>query len=277
MHASPKITNEPGYTYKYAVIGIICTGAVFLLAVHSLRWFGWLLLGVVAMALLARHASRFGKHMLILVAALVLLGTFPINTNISYGHMATMACMIVATVALPVVITRHALKEKIIRFPFKHGRTWYKKEVLYILLAGIASYLFLPFYLANTSSYLNWDAPLEPSYIARLFVGTNALAIWDEIFFVGVCLALLRRHIAFVWANTAQAVLWTAFLYELGFRGWGPLVIFFFAFSQGYIFKRSNSLLYIITVHLTIDLMLFLTLLHLHNPEYLRIFVTSPL
>jgi hypothetical protein len=70
--------------------------------------------------------------------------------------------------------------------------------------------------------------------------------------------------------------MWTSFLYELGFRGWGPLLIFPFALSQGYVFKTTKSLLYIITVHLTIDFMLFLVLIHLHHPEHLRIFLTSP-
>ncbi|MEK7153879.1 MAG: CPBP family glutamic-type intramembrane protease, partial [Patescibacteria group bacterium] len=124
--------------------------------------------------------------------------------------------------------------------------------------------------------YLNWSVELDPSHIIRLFLGTNALGIWDEVFFVGVCLALLRQHMPFIWANCIQATLWTAFLYELGFRGWGPFAVFFFALSQGYIFKRSKSFLYIITVHLTIDFILFLVLIHLHHPEHLRIFVTSP-
>jgi membrane protease YdiL (CAAX protease family) len=225
---------------------------------------------------MSESSTRFVRHMLILAGALAPLLLIPINTDISPGHMFGMGSILAAAVVLPWAITTYGLKERVITFPFRHGRKWYRKEIAYIAFAAAASYLILPFYLSNTNSYLNWDVELGPSHIIRLFLGTNALGIWDEIFFVGVCLALLRQHLPFMLANIIQATLWTAFLYELGFRGWGPFVIFFFALSQGYIFKRSKSLLYIITVHLTIDFMLFLVLIHLHHPQYLRIFITSP-
>lgn len=268
---------EPPAFFKYSVVGAICVSALPLLAMPSLKLWGWLLLGLIAIALIFTYGSRFGRDMLLLIAVLALLGLIPINTDISYGHMFTMGSVLLATILLPFAVTTWAFKEKIIIFPFKFGRRWYRREIAYILFAGFASYLILPFYLHSTGSYLNWEAVPDPSHIVRLFIGTNGLGIWDELFFVGVCLALLRRHLPFIWANLAQAALWTTFLYELGFRGWGPIAIFLFALSQGYIFKRSKSLLYIITVHLTIDLILFLVLIHLHNPQYLRIFVTSPL
>jgi membrane protease YdiL (CAAX protease family) len=214
--------------------------------------------------------------MFLLAGMLALLGLIPINTDISYGHMLSMGSVLTLTVALPYLTSKYLFKDKVITFPFRFGRKWRKREIAYVFLAGIVSYFLLPFYLGTTGSYLNWSAELEPGKIIRLFIGTNALGIWDELFFVGVCLALLRQHIPFMWANLTQAFLWTTFLYELGFRGWGPPLIFLFALSQGLIFSRSKSLLYIITVHLTIDFILFLTLIHLHNPETLRIFITSP-
>lgn len=268
--------SEPTSTFKYLIVGTICVSAPPLLTTPSLKWIGWSLLGIVSLSLLLRITTRFSQHMLLLVAAIGLLGVIPINTDISYSHMFSMGAILLVTVILPFVITKYVFKEKIITFPFRFGRKWRTREIAYIGFAGLASYLILPFYLAGTGSYLNWDAVLESSHIIRLFIGTNALGIWDELFFVGVCLALLRQHVPFIWANIAQAALWTTFLYELGFRGWGPFAIFLFAISQGYIFKRSKSLLYIITVHLTIDLMLFLVLIHLHNPDHLRIFITSP-
>lgn len=276
MSLSAQKNVEPAAPFKYAIVGVICASVVPLLAVPSLKWLGWLALSFSVFALALFYSGRFSRHMLVLAAAMGLLGIVPINTDISYGHMLGMGTVLLATVALPFIITTHGFKEEIITFPFRFGRKWYKREIAYVFFAGFASYLILPFYLYGTGSYLNWEAVLEPSHIARLFIGTNALGIWDEIFFVGVCLALLRKHLPFIWANIAQAALWTTFLYELGFRGWGPFVIFPFALSQGYIFKRSKSLLYIITVHLTIDFMLFLVLVHLHNPGYLRIFITSP-
>ena len=247
-----------------------------LLAIADYKWLGWILVVSTAALLLTFPRSNFSKHTWLLIGVLCLLGLIPINTSIDYGHFAFMGSVLIATVALPFFITRKALKEKIITFPVRMRRKWLKKEIAYVFIAGIGAYLLLPFYLGTTGSYVNWGAELEPSYIIRLFIGTNALGIWDEIFFVGVCLALLRKHLPFWIANMAQATLWTTFLYELGFRGWGPLVIFPFAMSQGLIFKNSKSLLYIITVHLTIDFMLFLVLIHLNNPDVLNIFITSP-
>lgn len=276
MHMLSDQHVEPGLTYKYAVVGLLAGGTPPLLAIPGLKWLGWLLLGLALAALIPRHRNRFGRHMLLLGSMLALLGLIPINTDISYGHMAIMGSVLIATVALPYLATKYLFQDQAVTFPFRFGRKWHRREIGYVLLAGVISYLVLPYYLASTGSYLNWSADLEPSKIIRLFIGTNALGIWDELFFVGVCLALLRRHLPFIWANTVQAALWTTFLYELGFRGWGPYAIFLFALSQGYIFSRSKSLLYIITVHLTIDFMLFLTLLHLHNPHILRIFITSP-
>lgn len=263
--------------YTYFTVLLLCMSAPPLLAIPSLKPYGWLLLGTASLLALVKVQSQFGRDMLVLAGSLLLLGIVPISTDVSFTHMFVMGGVLVATVLLPYLITTYAFHEKVITFPLGMGRRWTKREIAYIGFAGAAAYLIMPFYLANTGSYLNWSVTLDPSHIVRLFIGTNALGIWDEVFFVGVCLALLRKHIPFWFANTAQAFLWTTFLYELGFRGWGTVVVFFFALSQGYIFRRSKSFLYIIAVHLTIDFVLFLTLIHLHHPEYLRIFITSPL
>lgn len=276
MSPSTARAGEPSSGFKYLIVAIICLSAPPLLAMPELKVAGWLGLGALIALLIPRCKRRFNAHMLLLVAALGLLGIVPITTDISYGHMISMGAILAATVALTYLVTTRFMKERSIVFPLGFGRRWRRREIAYVLFAGLAAYLILPLYLAGTGSYLNWDVELNPSHLVRLFIGTNALGIWDEVFFVGVCLALLRQHIPFVWANIAQATLWTTFLYELGFRGWGPYAIFLFALSQGYVFMKSKSLLYVITVHLTIDLMLFLVLVHLHHPDYLRIFVTSP-
>ena len=46
-----------------------------------------------------------------------------------------------------------------------------------------------------------------------------------------------------------------------------------FALTQGYIFKKTESLLYVITIHLTLDLVLFLALLNVHTPTLADIFL----
>ena len=109
----------------------------------------------------------------------------------------------------------------------------------------------------------------------RLLIGTEALGLWDELFFVLTILAILRQYMPFWWANCIQAILWTLFLYQLSFRSWGPVFIFAFALLQGYIFLRTKSLLYLLSIHLTLDFILFLALVHAHYPELVRIFITG--
>lgn len=269
--------HEPAPSIRTATACLIAAATPPLLAIPEFKLLGWILLGLGAILLLTYRRSRFGRHMLLLVSMLAVLGLVPIDTTVTYGHIFVMGSVLALTILIPYFVARDWFKEKLlITFPFRTGRRWYRKEIGYILFAGTAAYFLIPYYLGTTGSYLNWSVELEPSFILRLFLGTNGLGIWDELFFVGVCLALLRHHVPFVWANLAQATMWTAFLYELGFRGWGPIPIFIFALTQGIVFKNTKSLLYIITIHLTIDLILFLALIHLHHPEYLRIFVTSP-
>jgi len=215
------------------------------------------------------------RDIALLVTVFTFIGFTPINTSLGWLHMTQMGIVMVFAVAGPFLVTRLLYKEQHLRFPFHFGRSWYKREIAYILLAALFAYLVFPFYLGQ-GSYLNWEVALDPSHLVRLFIGTNALGIWDELFFIGTVLALLRTHIPFFWANLIQGICFTAFLYELGFRGWGPLIIFFFTISQGYIFSKSKSFLYILTIHLTVDFVLFLTLIHLHFPHHLRIFITSP-
>lgn len=185
-----------------------------------------------------------------------------------------MGIPLVLAIALPFIITRYLYKEKTIRFPFHHGRNWYKSEILYILITATIAYLLLPFYLRDTGAYLNWTVPTDPQGLFVLFLGTNGLGTWDELFFVSTVFAILRKHFPFPLANAAQAVLFTSFLFELGFTGWAPLVLYPFALSQGFIFKKTDSLLYVITIHLTLDLILYLALINAHHPGWLHIFFT---
>jgi len=52
-------------------------------------------------------------------------------------------------------------------------------------------------------------------------------------------------------------VFFTSFLHEMAFVGWGPAVIFAFALVQGLTYKRTQSLFYIVILHLMIDTILF--------------------
>lgn len=257
---------------KFIVLTQLVVTAVVLIPLE-MKALGFALLGITALTLLfCEH--HFRHDMLLVVITLGILGIAQINTNISFSHIFEMGSLLIIAVALPFFITRKWYKEKTIIYPFNHGRKWYKEEISYIFFTAAIAYLLLPFYLSNTGAYHNWTVLPQAGYLFILFLCTNGLGIWDEFFFVSTVLAIFKKYFPFTLANAAQAVLFTSFLYELGFRGWAPFVIYPFALLQGYIFNKTHSLLYIITIHLTLDFILYLALVHAYFPQWLPIFLT---
>lgn len=234
---------------------------------------GWLLF-IAGLLSLNLCNKQFRRYMFLLYICLGILGITEINTDISVRHMLQMGTFLILAIAIPYYISKNVYKDHLVRFQFHHGRNWYTSEILYVFASGIVAFLVLPFYLRDTGSYHYWTVEPGTWSLTRLFIGTNALGIWDELFFVSTVLGILRRFFSFPVANTAQAVLFTSFLYELGFRGWAPFMIFGFALLQGYIFKKTESLFYIITIHLTIDFFLYLALINAYYPTWIPIFIT---
>ncbi|MDB5179199.1 MAG: putative Abortive infection protein [Patescibacteria group bacterium] len=258
-------------TAPFLLIGLTCLSGFVLMGLRSPE-FGWPLLGItLILTLLWRHPIR--RHLPLVILSLALVGITPITTDVGVGHVAFMGTMIALAVIIPYVVSSKIHHERIIRFPLHHGRRWYRSEIGYVVFTAVVAYLILPFYLSNTGSYHNWTVEPGVGNLVRLFIGTNGLGLWDELFFVTTILAVFRRYLPFWWANIAQAILWTSFLYELGFRGWGPVAIFLFALLQGEIFRRTDSLLYIVTIHLTLDFVLYLALIHAYHPEWLPVFL----
>lgn len=266
---NPRINNFA----KYLTPAMFAVTAIVLIAMHN-RVVGYSLLAITCVVLLLASKS-VQKHFYLIAISLAILGLVPINTDISLSHMFEMGFALSLAIAIPLFVTRRVYKEKTIRFPWHHGRGWYKHEILYIFITALAAYLILPFYFANTGAYLNWPGELGAWNLTKLFIGTNALGIWDELFFIATVLALLKRHLPFAYANIIQAVLFTSFLFELGFTGWAPFLIYPFALLQGLIFKKTESLLYVITIHLTLDLILYLALINAHHPNLIPIFITG--
>lgn len=231
--------------------------------------------GLLAVALaLAGFIDRALLRDLALIAAgLVAISLVPITTDISTEHMLVMGTAMILAVGVPYTMSRFVFKDHGVRFPVLTGHPWTRAEKWYLAAVVVMGYALLPAYMVNTGVYNNWPAVSDPEGIFRLFLGTNALGIWDELFFICTVFALLRRHLPLGQANLLQAVLFTSFLWELGFHAWAPVFIFPFALLQAYIFTRTKSLSYIVAVHLLFDFVLFLVLLHAHNRAWIDIFV----
>jgi len=256
---------------KVFSISILVLSAIVLVGLQ-IKLLGWVLFTVGIISLFF-CIKQFRKDLLLIYISLGLLGITPITTNISYSHILQMGSLLTLAVAIPYLVSRFIYKDYLVRFKFHHGRSWYKTEIFYVFFTALIAYIFLPFALANTGSYHNWTVNPGVENLVVLFLGTQVLGLWDELFFVSTVLGILRRHLPFKLANLTQAFLFTSFLYELGFRGWLFIVIFLFALLQGYVFKKTESLFYVITIHLTLDLVLYLALIHAHHPSWMPIFL----
>ncbi|MBX9245418.1 CPBP family intramembrane metalloprotease [Actinotalea ferrariae] len=212
------------------------------------------------------------RDLALVVVGLVIMSIVPINTEVSNEHILTMGTAMVLAVAVPYLVSRHVYRDHAIRFPLRAGR-WTRFEKVWLVAVVVIGYALLPVYMIRTGVYQNWPAVEGAEGVGRLFLGTNALGIWDELFFICTCFTLLRRHLPDWQANLVQAVLFTSFLHELGFHAWGPWLIYPFALVQGYTFKVTRSLTYVVCVHLLFDLILFMVLLHAHHRDWLDIFV----
>ncbi len=237
----------------------------------NLAGYGTLAAALVIAALVDRTLLR---HLALIVAGLVIISLVPLNADLSIGHMAAMGTALALAVAVPWLIGRFVYKERIIRFPMLTGKPWSLPAKLYLPGVVILGYFVLPVYLIGSGAYLNWpDASGDPSVFWRLFIGVNSVGIWDELFFICTTYTLLRQHFPNWLANLLQAVIFSSFLWEIGYTGWGPLLTFPFALLQGYTFTLTKSFSYVVSVHLLFDLVLFLALVHAHNRDWLAIFL----
>ena len=103
----------------------------------------------------------------------------------------------------------------------------------------------------------------------------NAVGTWDELFFICTVFALLRRHFPTWQANLLQTIVFVSFLWELGYQSWGPLLTIPFALLQGYTFKLTKSLTYVLVVHLLFDAIVFAVIVYAHN-GWPAIFLLAP-
>lgn len=246
------------------------SGFILFVLEERIAGYGLLALALVLAGFIDRALLR---DLALITAGLVAISLVPITTDISTEHMFVMGTAMILAVGIPYSVSRFVFKDHAVRFPVMTGHPWTRTEKWYLAAVVVMGYALLPAYMVKTGVYSNWPAVSDPEGIFRLFLGTNVLGIWDELFFICTVFVLLRRHLPLAQANVLQAVLFTSFLWELGFHAWAPVFIFPFALLQAFIFTRTKSLSYIVAVHLLFDFVLFLVLLHAHNRAWFDIFI----
>lgn len=268
--ALAKLSTERMAEYLSLIIFVLCTLCLVALEQTQL---GYMLL-LIGVALLTMTSLQFRKHFILIYSCLAILSLTPIRTTTDLPQALYMATGLAAVVFIPLFVTRKIYKDRSIQFPSLHDRHWPARRWLYLLFIFVASWLLIPFMLRDTGAYINWQFPPDFWSEFEAYIGLNMVGIWDELFFVCTVLALLRQHFSFWVANIAQAVLFTSFLYNLAFIGWCVIVIYLFALLQGHIFRTTKSLLFILAIHLTVDLVLHLALVYLHYPQNFPYFIT---
>jgi membrane protease YdiL (CAAX protease family) len=128
--------------------------------------------------------------------------------------------------------------------------------------------LHLYFFRINPWLPTHWALPPtpDPAETRRFILGINLVGIWDELFFINTVYGILRSLFPRRLANAAQAVIYTSVLYTMAFTGIGPLVVYLFALTQGSMYEGSRSLLWVLIVHLIVDLFLVGAVLHFYYP-----------
>lgn len=216
------------------------------------------------------------RDLSLIAIGLGIVRLIPLAAELDNWAMLRFSLALGGAVAVPYLLSRFVYRDRATGFPWRGGGRWGPLHWSWLAAVLVLGWLILPFYFIGSGVYRNWPAVDTPDAIARLFVGVGAVGIWDELFFICTVFAVLLRHFPVWLANVLQATVFVSFLWELGYRAWGPLLTIPFALVQGAIFLRTRSLGYVVTVHLLFDAVVFAVLVHAHNPELFDVFLTAP-
>ncbi|MFG6504290.1 CPBP family intramembrane glutamic endopeptidase [Microbacterium sp. P05] len=265
-----------------ALLVCLAAPAFFVLRVP---WLGWILLAaaLVGAWLVDRHhhvsvmpggeePSLLRDLSLVAVGQLI-VSSIPLHAELDNLAMVRFTLALGGAVVVPYLISRFVYRDYAIRFPWRGGGKWTRLQWGWLVGVLALGWLILPFYFLTSGVYQNWPVVNTPELIARLFVGVGAVGIWDELFFICTVFVLLRRHFVIWQANVLQTVVFVAFLWELGYQAWGPVLTIPFALVQAVVFLRTRSLAYVVSVHLLFDAVVFLVLVHAHNPGAISVFL----
>ncbi len=258
---------------------LVCLAAPVLFVLQW-SWPGWALLAVGVAGAYAIERRRvltsepsLTRDLSLIALGMLIVSFISLEAKLDNLAMLRFTLALGGAVVVPYLVSRFVYRDRAIGFPWRGGGRWGRLHWGWLLAVLVLGWLILPFYFITSGVYQNWPVVDSPELIARLFVGVGAVGIWDELFFICTVFVLLRRHFPDVVANVLQATVFVSFLWELGYREWGPLLTIPFALLQGVIFLRTRSLAYVVTVHLLFDAVVFAVLVHAHNPGMLPIFL----
>lgn len=266
------VEASPTATLARLLPAIGVSTSAFLLFALQLPAVGHPLLAVslIAAVLIDRE---LGRDLALIGVGVAIVSTTSVEADVAWPSFVRIGIVLGLALLVPLLIDRLVFRRRVIRFPWRSREKKTRAEIAYLVAVPALGWLILPFYFIRSGAYENWPHITDLSELGRFFLGVNAVGTWDELFFICTCLVLLRRHFPLWQANLLQMVIFTSFLWELGYRAWGPLLTIPFALLQGWLFAKTRSLGYVLAVHLLFDALVFLAIVHAHNPDWLPIFV----
>ncbi|MEM9016718.1 MAG: CPBP family glutamic-type intramembrane protease [Verrucomicrobiota bacterium] len=254
---------------------LICFGAATVMLIPAHQWIIGGIFFVACTVLVATDPEpKLRRRLAVLLGCLVILALCDINTSLSDRNFLQVGIPFTLVLLLPWLVDRFG-DRGIITYRFLPLK-WRKADVIYTILSIPLAWVVLKSYEWGNREFFdhelfrNWTLPPEPdtSEIRRLFIGVNLVGIWDELFFINTCFALLRSLFAFRIANLIQAVIYTAVLYDMAFTGLGLVIVFAFAWTQGSMYEKSDGLLWVLIVHLIVDYFLVAFIVQTYYPDY---------
>ena len=258
-------------TLKVASLLGFCVATVLLIPMEIFVWGG--LVWAAGLFCCIRQSDRvFRRRMAVLFGCILLLALAPIHTDLSNRHFLELSFFFAAAIVGPYLLLRKS-DAGVLDFKFWPERLR-RLDVLYTLYSIPLAWGLLKLYFFHFNLDLPSHWPMPESYSSegyfRLLAGINGVGIWDELFFVNTVFAVLRSILPFRYANMVQAVVYTAVLNDMAFTGIGPLLIYYFALTQGFMYEKSKCLLYVLIVHIVVDYFLVEAIMHYHYPDMLE-------
>jgi membrane protease YdiL (CAAX protease family) len=246
-------------------LAALCAATVLLI---PLAWYvpGFAAWGVSAACTARLPDPRVRRNLGILLGCIAVLAFAPIDTALDTRHIITLSLFFASVIAGPVLIMRRLAPGEL-RWRFWPVR-FSRRDILYTLISIPLAWGIIEVYFFHLNPDLasHWALPAvhDSSAVKRLIAGINCVGIWDELFFINTVYGLLRGIFPARIANPAQAVVYTSVLYDMAFTGHGIWIVYAFALTQGVMYEKSRVLLWVLLVHLIVDLFLVLAILQWH-------------
>ncbi len=275
MSAARSLASRPPFAStdvspaRLAILIAFCISGALLIPLESYPA-GGLFWALAAGLTLREPSPAFRRRMGLLLGAVAVLAAAPIDTDTSVRHFITLGVPFLAVVLVPALVLGRT-DPGVIRFRFRPKRfRWL--DVLYVAISIPLAWAAFELYfkVINPDVPSHWPLPVVPETGAswRLFIGINCVGIWDELFFVNTVFAVLRSLYPMRLANAAQAVIYASVLTDMAFTGIGPVLVYLFALTQGSMFEESENLLYVLAVHVIVDVFLLSAIFNHAYPGY---------